>query len=425
MGADHVNRASCRSYLSIWAVAAAVRLLYLLAARPPFTIYNWDAASSLLENGSLSIEGIKTAALEPLYPLWLASARLLVGERPLLVQALQALVASAGAVYLFKLAVALTGRNQVGAAAAALFAGYPLLIRHSVDGTESALVTTLLIAFSYRFITARTATDATVAGALLGFAVLTRAVAAPLLVLAPLAAAAKNRRAALLMAGSAVVVLAPYMIRNYVLSNGVVPARAGVALFIGNNEYTAGIIPQHGPDIVVPYYASRLVDQGLAGFAPTPLTEREIDDAFRRLAYAEIRSRPFDTLWLKVRNLFYFFSPALVPHRTTTAATTIYLGANGKSTVEHSVQRPLGDRLAYSVSYSIVVALAVVGVYHRRNDLKADALLWWTLVTFAAVHAVFFPATRYRAPVEFVLLFYAAVGAVAGLESYRRGRNQA
>ena len=39
-------------------------------------------------------------------------------------------------------------------------------------------------------------------------------------------------------------------------------------------------------------------------------------------------------------------------------------------------------------------------------------ILWLLLVTFVAVHSVYFPTTRYRAPVEFVLLFYAAVGIV-------------
>jgi hypothetical protein len=36
--------------------------------------------------------------------------------------------------------------------------------------------------------------------------------------------------------------------------------------------------------------------------------------------------------------------------------------------------------------------------------------LWSIVVTFAAVHMVYFPAVRYRVPMEFVLLFYGAVG---------------
>lgn len=404
------NRATWRIYLAVWGLAAAVRLAYLMAARPEFTIYYWDAASSLLQNGSFSLEGVRTAALEPLYPLFLAAARLLVGDRPLLVQALQAVVASAGGVYLYRLAVALTGRRQVGAAAATLFAVYPLLVRHSIDGTESALLTTLLIAFAYQFVTMRTMVDAAAAGAWLGLAILTRAVALPLLLVAPIAAAARSGRRAIAMAGAAVLVLMPYAIRNYTLNGAIVPARGGINLFIANSEYAAGVIADYGPDVLARYAESRIAGEGLADVTLTPEIEQRRDAVYRRLALAEIRQRPFDTLRLKIRNVFTFFSPVLVPHREITAATEIRLGEEGRSTVVDSIARPLSYRIMYTLSYSAVIALAVVGVHRRRHDLATDAILWCVLLTFAAVHAVFFPATRYRVPVDFVFLFYAAVG---------------
>src|SRR6267154_313668 len=147
--ATHAHGDDWRLCFCLWGFAAIVRLLYLAAARPPFTLYYWDAASSLLQDGSLSSNGVKTAIFEPLYPLFLAAARWMVGDRPLLVQALQALVASAGAVYLYKLTAVLTARKRAGITAAVLFAVYPLLVHHSLDGTESALLTTLLIMFAY------------------------------------------------------------------------------------------------------------------------------------------------------------------------------------------------------------------------------------------------------------------------------------
>jgi hypothetical protein len=52
---------------------------------------------------------------------------------------------------------------------------------------------------------------------------------------------------------------------------------------------------------------------------------------------------------------------------------------------------------------------AAAEFYMRRRDWRRDALLWSIAATFVLVHAVYFPATRYRAPMEFVLLFYAAV----------------
>jgi hypothetical protein len=399
-----------RIYLAVWGLAAAVRLGYLLAAPPVFTIYYWDAASSLLHDGSLAIEGVRTAALEPLYPLFLAAARLLVGDPPPVVQAVQALVASCGAVYLYKLAMALTGRRRIGLLAATLFAVYPLLVHHSIDGTESALLTTLLIAFAYQFVTMRTIAGAAAAGGWLGLAVLTRTVALPLLLVAPLVAAAKSIRLAIAIAAVAVLLLTPFMLRNYALNGAIVPARTGINLFIANCEYAAGVIAEYGPDILVPYGESRLAAEGLADLPVTPATERQWDTAFRRLAFAEISQRPLAILWLKIRNVFTFFSPILVPHRYTSAATTIHLGERGESRVEGGSLRPLGQRVVYSLSYGSVVVLAGFGLFARRRNLASDTILWCVVLTFAAVHAVFFPSTRYRAPVDFVFLFYAAIG---------------
>jgi hypothetical protein len=392
-------------------VAAIVRLAYLIAAKPPFRLYYWDAADSLLRHGSLSLDGARTAALEPLYPIFLAAIRFAVGDHPLRVQAVQALAASAGAAYLYLLALTLTRDRRTAAIAAGSFAVYPLLVRHAVDGTESALLTTILIAFACRFVSMRSVRGAAAAGAWLGLAILTRTVTLPLLLLAPIVAARRNVREALALAAAAMVVLSPAAFRNYALSGIVMPSRVGVNLFIATNEFAGSVMPQYGPDVLVPYAESTLAARGIADAPPTPLGEAEQDAAFRRLAVAEIEAHPLDTAWVRLRNVLYFFSPVLVPYRSVSAATTIQLGARGVATVEHGVARPWAIRVLYSISYSLMFVLAVTGVYWRRHALRADAVLWCVLITFVAVYSVFFPATRYRAPVEFVLLFYAAVGA--------------
>jgi hypothetical protein len=212
------------------------------------------------------------------------------------------------------------------------------------------------------------------------------------------------------MAGAAVLVLAPYALRNYALSGVIVPARGGINLFIANNLYSRGVIAEYGPDILLPYATSRLDGEGVAEAPPTPEGERQEDAAYRRLAFAEIRQHPVETLVLKTRNVGSFFSPFLVPYRIATELTRIRLGENGESVVENSTARPLHEHLIYSLSYSIVLALAGLGVYRRRRELAKDTILWCVLLTFAAVHALFFPSTRYRAPVDFVFLFYAGIG---------------
>ena len=77
--------------------------------------------------------------------------------------------------------------------------------------------------------------------------------------------------------------------------------------------------------------------------------------------------------------------------------------------VENSPPRRRGHQVIYAVAYVPVLALAMAGVWLRRRDLGRDAILWCVAVTFVAAHALYFPTTRYRVPMEFVLLFYAAV----------------
>ena len=69
----------------------------------------------------------------------------------------------------------------------------------------------------------------------------------------------------------------------------------------------------------------------------------------------------------------------------------------------------MSHQVIYAVSYTPVLALAIAGVWLRRRDIRRDAILWCVVVTFVAAHALYFPTTRYRVPIEFVLLFYAAV----------------
>lgn len=415
------NRRHC---LLLFGFTAAVRFLYLAMARPEFTTYYWDASNSLLVDGSLSTGGVRTALLEPLYPLFLGAMRWLFGERPLLVQAVQILVASAGAIWLYRLTLQLTGKVRPALMSAVLFAIYPLLVRHSADGTESALLTTLLIAFAYQFVTMRSVAGAIAAGAWLGLAIMTRAVALPLMVAAPLVAALRHGRAriGLALAVASFLVVAPAGLRNYALNGTVLPARVGLNLFKANSVYAPAVVTDYGPDILLGYAESRLAEQGLLDLPDTPESEQLQDAAYRRTALAEIREHPLDTLRLKIRNVYDFFSPTLVPRRETTEVTTILLGDSGQAIVEHTTERPFVHRVAYTTSYSAVILLAAAGLYTRRRGLADDAILWCILLTFAVVYAVFTPTTRYRVPVDFVLLFYAAIGLDTGVEVRRRRR---
>jgi hypothetical protein len=384
--------------------------VYLLVAAPPFESQYWTASDDLLRHGSLALHGVKTTGLEPGYPVFLAVTRAFIGDRVLLVQAVQSAVAALGAVFLYRLAVALTGNWRTGLIAGLLYAAYPLLIRHSADCTDAALMTLLMVAFASEFASAATSPRVAWAGIWLACAILTRAMTLPLL---PLGAALHWRkggwRAAATFSLPALLLIVPFGARNYMLNGSMLPTRSGLNLFISNSEYTAAVFPDYGPDILQDYAWEMLDGSLLVDQWQSPALERAQDIEWRRLALEAAGRHRLRIAGLKARNVLYFFSPRLVPYHEPTETTRIVLGENEAFVVENSPLRSVVHQVVYASSYLPVLALALVGLWLRRRAVGRDAILWSVVVTFVAAHAIYFPMTRYRVPVEFVLLFYAAV----------------
>ena len=127
------------------------------------------------------------------------------------------------------------------------------------------------------------------------------------------------------------------------------------------------------------------------------------------LAWQTMKSSPMTNLIRRLRYVGYFFSPFVVPRRIAAVAPSVQLGDRREIVIDGTAPRPLRDRLIYTSSFAPILLLAIAGAWTRRAYIRRDAVLWSVLMTFVAVHMIFFPATRYRAPMEFVLLFYAAV----------------
>lgn len=402
--------ASGRLGIGLFAVAALPRLVYLAIVRPPFEGLYWALASGVLHDGSLAIDGVKTTYFDPLYPLFLAFSRLLVGDHVLAVQALQGLVASLGAVYMYRLANALTGRQRIATLGAAAYAAYPLLVHHAVAASEFGLMSVFLIAFAYGIVTATNTTRATLAGLWLGLAILTRTEALPLVAVGAALLIISRPGAALPFALAAAAVCSPLAIRNYSINGAILPTRSGVNLFISNSRYSAALLPTDSPDVLGAYVDSILALERPDLVGGNADLERDIDDYLTTRTIKEVRQHPSRTLALKARNLLYFFSPRLVPARIMTSDTRVDLMDDGRAIVTNNPPRPVWDDVSYTVSYSLVLVAACGGIWLRRRQLHRDGILWCIAATIVAVHVIYFPATRYRVPMSFVLLFYAAVG---------------
>ncbi len=397
-------------WLWVFVIALAPRLLYLQLAQPQHAGEYWDLSTSLIRQGMLGQSGVPTTRFEPLYPLFLWAARLITGDRAVLVQALQAAVAASGAVWMFLLADALTSKRRLAWTAALIFSVYPLLIRHATAPSESALTTALLPLFAWLFVRGGGRSAAAMAGAVLGLAILNRAVVLPVLPLAWVSLARRERTSAAALAAAALLVVSPMLVRNYLVGGVLLPSRNGVNLFMGNTRYAAAIMPEHSPDLLQAY-AYRVAFERVPHLDPhSPTIDDQVDATLAAAAIDEILSRPLATFMLKLRYVFYFFTPGLVPSRVLLPETTIELLPDGRANVAGAPVRPLAERAAHGLSTLLLLSAAAIGIGTRRHQLSRDGILWLILATFVVSHAVYFPATRYTAPVVFVLIFYAAAG---------------
>lgn len=394
----------------IFVLAVLARLAYIIALPRDFDGYYWDLIGDLLEYGTLGFDGAKTTQYEPGYPVFLAALRMLSGENHAVIRLLQATVSSASAVYFYLLTEALTGRRRAAILGGLAYALYPLLVNHATVEGEGSILSLLLVAFTYTMATSRTPARAALGGLWLGLGMLTRFVVAPVAVMtAAFLVATRRKREALAMALVAVATYSPYLIRNYRLNGSLVPTRSGLNLFIGNLEHTAALLPEHTPDRLVDY-AESIAEREFAVAAVGPAAEDRSNRLFTRLALEKIRERPLESLKLKVRNMAYFFWPTLVPRYAGGPDDGVEFGPDGRLIFDNLPDRPLFEHLAYTLSYSPMMLAALFGIWTRRRDLNRDVILWIVILTFAVTHAVYFPATRYRAPVSFVLIFYAAAG---------------
>ena len=406
-------------YAALYALAVIPRVAYAAWESKPFDGTYWAIADGILRDGSLSIDGRLTTDFEPGYPLFIAACRLVVGANASAVQALQIAVAALGALLLYRLTARLTGQTGAAALAAVIYAFDPLLIRQAVQHSEASLTTVLLLAFTCLFVESTTTRRAAAAGAVLALAISTRAMTVPLVLAgASIWIASRRYRAALAFMLAAVAVAAPFAVRNVLVNGSWGPTRGGLNLFVGNHPYAAALMPAYDVD-QLEAIANELVYTRAGAVPEGAERERIADRILTEEAIAYMTAAPLRTGAQKVRNVFYFFSPQLIPYRT--GGSGVVVTSDGRVTVKDSEARPRAEVILYTTFYSVLLAAAAAGAYLRRGQLRADAILWCIVATFVAVHSVYFPATRYRGPMTFVLIFYAAAALARG---YRWQRGQ-
>jgi Dolichyl-phosphate-mannose-protein mannosyltransferase len=404
-----------RAFL-VFTICAAPRLVALVLLPNASSTYYDKLAKGLLSTGVFGFDGTPSTYIEPLYPAFLAGARLVTGNSLPLVLMLQIVVASIGGVLLDRLASHHAG-PRAGLFAALFYAVNPYLVRQSVALLEITLCTMLAIGTALALSCTDRIRGALATGALFGLLMLTRtsfavaaiAAAAWLAWRGPSTGLGAGRPSVWLAAAmllTALLVETTWLVRNARVDGSPLPSRVGENLYLSTSIYGSAV-PVRDIDLLVPLGLAD-VRPGVERLGlPPSLEHRALDDAMLRRGLAFMREHPGRVLWLKARNALYLFMPRLLPRDAKSPEAMAR--REGDTVIVSAPRRPWINDTVHTGAQSVLLLLAAIGIA-RRGMPGTDAPLLILLAAQAIVCVAFFPTTRLMAPVMFVLMFYAATG---------------
>jgi 4-amino-4-deoxy-L-arabinose transferase-like glycosyltransferase len=353
-------------------------------------------------NGVAVDGGPATAFRVPLYPMFLAAVTF--GHQLFLPVLLAQSLVGVGTVW----CAAMIAREIFGYTAAIiaaiLTAIYPYYVVHDTALQETSLYTFLMTFAVFLLLRVRRSGSivaAAGAGLALGAAVLTRANLAPFALFAPMwlaffggpHAVPWRRRAwvAVLCVGIGALTVSPWLVRAYRLTgSATLSTQSGFFLWLGNNPYTFSHYPKESIDRSQAAALAAFSSQDKSELEALGPNEATVDQWFRKKGLDYIREHPSQTVGSGFRKIMDAFGWLPSPR--------------------HS----FWPNLVYALSYGPVMILGLWGMWAGWRHWREHSIFYAQFVSFAAVTAVFFGATSYRAYLDVYWIVFAA-GILAAL----------
>jgi 4-amino-4-deoxy-L-arabinose transferase-like glycosyltransferase len=383
-----------RWVLSLTLAAAAVRALWLL--NPVWDIGDSPEylaiADGLLRTGSFTSDGATLSSYRPpLYPALIAAASLVTRQPIWTVLVVQTML-GALTVTLAYLIARRAFSARTASVAAVLLAVAPMTCRFA-----SVLHTETLFTFLVVFAVWAYEDHRYVSGLSAGLAILTRAAALPFVVLVAvlsvLPGQQADRRALRLFALTALLTIAPWVVRNYVRLGHFTVADAGwganllygaVDLNQGSNRWTQLLAETHST----------------SQSPPSP----EAEQRARELAFTRIRDHPFQWLIIRAKEWPWLFLDT---------GDYLPVNANAISFRQALVTRYLPTvflKLGFLAGNLALLCFALRGALISRARLVALASVWSFPLFLALAHLPMYVEPRYGLPLVPFLAIFAARG---------------
>lgn len=188
--------------------------------------------------------------------------------------------------------------------------------------------------------------------------------------------------AGVLIVAVAVLVSAPWMVRNArVLGAPVLNTNGGFNLYLGNNPLATGM-----------FMSIADTPRGASWQALRTSGEVQASNTLKHEAVAWIAAHPREFVVLALNKLRFFWTPPL------------HAGQGPSSRTETLV------RLAWAVQFLVLVGAALASVPAGRAQPGRIAVLWLCVAAYTGVHMIFYVIFRYREPIMPVVCVLAAVG---------------
>jgi 4-amino-4-deoxy-L-arabinose transferase-like glycosyltransferase len=415
-----VSRRERRLLLVAIAVGLAVRVAYVLATHHyPLAgdETEYDSEGWLIAQGHLFYTMLPYGILHssawkpPGYPLWVGIWYAIIGHHPFAVRLAQVPLGALTIFLTWVLARRLFG-PRVATAAGFVVALYPLAFQYEELLYSESLATPLTIAALILILTRPpTRRRAIACGALIAVTLLVRTsdvflFAGALVAWSVVAGWRRGIGLTALALLVCVLVIAPWTVRNAIVEHGFIPVAVDdTAAAYGTFNAQAA----HDP--VWPYAWRPLPPSAVALFSPKhPLSDITLHSRLTHLALSYIGAHPISVpeafFWNGLSRLWD------IRHRSRSLAEVAFEGRS---------------RLATNVGldiYDVLLPLALIGLWRARRR-RAVVLGVLAIALGAALVFTADSGTRYRAPLEPLIVVLACAGALGARAPERRGGSSA
>lgn len=186
---------------------------------------------------------------------------------------------------------------------------------------------------------------------------------------------------AMLMLGVALAIPAPWVIRNmYVIGAPVLNTNGGFNLYLGNNPAATGM-----------FVSISDTPRGSTWEDLRKIGEAQASNVLRDEAISWVKNHPTEFTVLALKKVVYFWMPPL------------HEGRGKQSSIEKIV------RVLWAIQFIVLAVLAIGTLLIPSLRSRRLAVLWLALVSYTAVHMLFYVIFRYREPVMPIVGILAAL----------------